>query len=425
MKDAYLRLGVSPVKALLPRKDIPLAQWCVIACDQYTSDRAYWQRVEASVSEAPSALRLIFPECYLEDPDGNQRIAAITQTMETYLADGTLVEQPEGFVLLRRTFADGRSRQGLVMGLDLERYDYTPGAQPLIRCTEGTIESRIPPRLKVRENAPLELPHIMVLIDDPLDTVIGPLWEQRKGNAPTYEGNLNYGMGSILGYHIPFAQSKSVLDGLSDLFSAQEQDAHPMLFAMGDGNHSFATAKAHWERIKSQLSPAERQNHPARFAMCELVNLHDPGLGFEAIHRVVFTQTPDDALSAIASNIQKAGYRLQIGTSPQSGLSISYQAGNKAGSLTIENPGDALAVSILDDAIASYLSASPQDRVDYIHGEAETRALAQKGVGLLLPSLAKSDLFPYVRQHGPLPRKTFSLGEADEKRCYLEARKIR
>ena len=183
-----------------------------------------------------------------------------------------------------------------------------------------------------------------------------------------------------------------------------------MLFAMGDGNHSFATAKAHWERIKSQLSPAERQTHPARFAMCELVNLHDPGLGFEAIHRVVFTQTPDDALSAIAANIQKAGYRLQIGTSPQSGLSIGYQAGNRAGSLPLKTPEMHWLFPSWTMPSPPYLSASPQDRVDYIHGEAETRALAQKGVGFLLPSLAKSDLFPYVRQHGPFPGKPFSLG---------------
>ena len=286
-------VGVLVPNVLLPPKGTDFEKWAVVACDQYTSQPEYWERVREIAGDEPTTLDLILPEAFLGQPDEAERIAAIRENMEAYLRLGVLEEQPQGFVLVRRTAA-GKTRNGLVMALDLEQYDYHKGSTTLIRATEGTIESRIPPRLRIREGAPLELPHILVLIDDPERTVIEPLVEQADRLPLLYDTDLMLGGGHVEGRLVSDgAAIRGVLDALTaltdaDAFHEKYGDHAPLLFAMGDGNHSFATAKANWEQIKAALPEPLRRTHPARYALVEVENVHDAGIVFEPIHRVVF-----------------------------------------------------------------------------------------------------------------------------------------
>ena len=279
-------IGLQVPKILLPKAGTDMRRWAVIACDQHTSDRDYWRRLEQQTAGQISTLNLVFPEVYLEDSDGDQRISAINKAMETYLTDSSLEEQPPGFILVDRKTSEVESRKGLIVALDLEHYDYTKGAQSLIRATEGTILDRLPPRIKVRENAPIELPHIMVLIDDPDKTVIEPLFAEDL--QVVYDFELLENGGHLKGYRVDrpdlIAHVVGALEKLAEPEAYHQKyatDGEVMLYAMGDGNHSFATAKAIWEKLKSDaVDPADVIDHPARFALVELVNLHDPGLEF-------------------------------------------------------------------------------------------------------------------------------------------------
>lgn len=416
----WAQLGVALPTMYVPKQRESLEKWCVIACDQYTSDPAYWEQVEQAIGDAPSTRRMVLPEVYLEADDVDERIAATADVMHAYMHN-VLEPVGPGMILIQRTFANhSLTRTGLLMALDLERYDYAPDAKTLIRASEGTIPSRIPPRLKIRRNAPLELPHIMVLLDDPAHTVIEPLVVQKERLTKLYDSKLGFGMGAITGYFLAPEQLESVRSALGALWQGPLEDGRGdhMLFAMGDGNHSLATAKAYWEEIKPTLSEAERQTHPARFALCEVVNLHDEGIVFEPIHRVVFGCDAQDVQAAIEAlgmmGEQGPIHRMRIVCGGQT-FDCAVPARSSVESGTA------------DVVIAEMLRRCPHASVDYIHGEAETRSLAEKGrnVGFLLPVLQKGDLFPIVAQTGPLPRKAFSMGEADEKRCYLEARAIR
>lgn len=416
----WAQLGISLPTMYLPKQRESLKKWCVIACDQYTSDPAYWQRVEQEIGDAPSTRHMVLPEVYLDADDVDQRIANTAEVMRDYVQN-VLEPIGPGMILLQRTFAHNNlTRTGLLMALDLERYDYAPDAKTLIRASEGTIPSRIPPRLKIRQNAWLELPHIMVLLDDPHHTVIEPLLSQKEQFTKLYDSELGFGMGAIQGYFVTPEQAESVRRSLGALWQGPLDDGQGdhMLFAMGDGNHSLATAKAYWEQLKPTLSQAERQAHPARFALCEVVNLHDEGIVFEPIHRVVFGCDAQDVQHAIEAlgMMGESGplHKMQIVCGEQ-----TFDCAVPARSSVESGTADVI--------IAEMLHQHPQASVDYIHGEGETRHLVQNGqnVGFLLPVLQKSDLFPVVAQTGPLPRKAFSMGEADEKRCYLEARAIR
>lgn len=416
----WAQMGISLPTMYLPKQRKSLEKWCVIACDQYTSDPAYWQQVEQTIGAAPSTRHMVLPEVYLEADDVTERIAKTADAMREYLHD-VLEPIGPGMILIQRTFANNNlTRTGLLMALDLERYDYAPDAKTLIRASEGTIPSRIPPRLRIRRNALLELPHIMVLLDDPNHTVIEPLTAKKEQFTKLYDSALGFGMGAIEGYFVAPEQAECVRHALSALWQGPldgGQGDH-MLFAMGDGNHSLATAKAYWEELKPTLSQAEQQEHPGRFALCEVVNLHDQGIVFEPIHRVVFgctVQDVQDAIEALGMMGENGPlHKMQIVCGEQT-FDCAVPACSSVESGTA------------DVVIAEMLRQHPQASVDYIHGEAETRSLAQNGhnVGFLLPVLQKSDLFPVVAQTGPLPRKAFSMGEADEKRCYLEARAIR
>jgi hypothetical protein len=442
MNLANIALHVPTI--LLPNRQLDLERWAVIACDQYTSQAEYWNKVEERVGDAPSTLRLTFPEIYLEDADQDERIAHINATMRTYLADNTLLEQKPGFILVDRQTSHAPSRKGLVVALDLEHYDFSVGSKTLIRATEGTIVERLPPRIKVRENAEIELPHIMVLIDDPRQTVIEPLFELALD--PVYDFDLMLDGGHIKGYLIDDpAAIESIARALAKLadIDLDGEPAHDvLLYAMGDGNHSFATAKAIWEKLKAEATDKQAiLRHPARHALVELVNLHDAGLEFEAIHRVVFKSSLESVLGGLEQYCWEAG--MGFSRHPCHSLEeakalawldtsghrhgIPYLAQGGYGVAFIENPRLTLEVASLQTFLDGFIKQNPGVELDYIHGEEAVAELSAKAgnVGFLLPALSKFHLFKSIAHDGALPRKTFSTGEADEKRFYLECRKIK
>ncbi len=432
------KIGVCVPNVLLPKRGANFEKWAVVACDQFTSQPEYWEEADHFVGNAPSALRLILPEAYLGKPGEAERIEKIRANMRAYLADGVLEEQPQGFVLTVRTAA-GKTRAGLVMALDLDAYDYAKGARSLIRATEGTIVERIPPRLKIRDGAPLELPHILVLIDDPARTVIEPLLEKQAALPLLYDTELMLGGGHIAGRLVHEAGDiRAVLAALEKLtdpaaFAAKYgPDAAPLLFAMGDGNHSFATAKANWEKIKATLPESERADHPARYALVEIENVHDAGVEFEPIHRVVFGLSGNAAMEKMlnALRAQNGGASVVLGTRRAQGGKtqhvLPFVTGDTEGAFIVDQPAAQLAVGTLQNAIDAALKETAGAEVDYIHGADVVRELAHKGnaIGFLLPAMGKDELFPTVVFDGALPRKTFSMGEAAEKRYYMECRRI-
>lgn len=397
------RIGVRIPKILLPKDGVDLNKWSVVACDQFTSEPEYWQKVADYVGEAPSALKITLPEVYLESEDKAERIDKTVIEMKRYLDQGILEEKFEGFVLVDRKTRNTESRKGLIVALDLEKYEYTRGSKTLIRATEGTVESRIPPRLEIRKDALVELPHIMVLIDDPEKTVIEPLFEIDLEKI--YDFELMMDGGHIKGYKVEGEELvKKVVENLERLVSNDS-----FLFAMGDGNHSLATAKTHWNNLKASLSEEEKENHPARFALVELVNVHDSGLEFEPIHRVVF-------------NVDKNKLKEYLSGE---GKEIEWVNEGIVEKIKIKESGSNLAVGDLQKLLDEFVNQNPEVKIDYVHGQEAVRKLSLgNNVGLMLPGMKKEELFPTVEKDGALPRKTFSMGEAEEKRYYLEARKI-
>ena len=409
-------LGFGPGEILLPQPGADWTRWSVVACDQYTSQPEYWQRVEERVGETPSALRLILPESKLNAPEVERHVADIRAAMENYLAQGVLRALGPCLIYVERTQSDGKVRRGLVGQVDLERYDYRPGADSLIRATEGTVLERIPPRVKVRQGAALELPRVMLLADDPEQTVIAPLAHQTGEMEPLYDFDLMERGGHIRGWKLPRAQTEQVRVALSALADPARFRARynapgkpVLLFAVGDGNHSLAAAKACYEQ--------NRANPLARYALVELVNLHDPALEFEPIHRVLFGVDPQAVLADLQAAYPAGGEGHQI---------TCVHAGGE-GAITLPRAAGRLAVGALQRFLDDWLPSHPEARVDYIHGGDVVRTLASRpgNLGFLLPGMAKEELFPTVIFDGVLPRKTFSMGEAQDKRFYLEARRIR
>jgi len=443
----FENIGLHVPIILLPKQGIDLGKWAVIACDQYTSQPEYWEKVEQRVDGHPSTLSLIYPEVYLESADQEQRIRTIQETMRQFLADGTLVPQKPGFILVDRQTSRTPSRKGLVVALDLEHYDFREGSKTLIRATEGTIIERLPPRVKVRENAPIELPHIMVLIDDPDKTVIEPLFA--KPLEPIYDTPLMMDGGRVKGYSITdeglIAEIARAIARLAWPDGGQKKESAPtpdaLLFALGDGNHSLATAKVIWERLKAGAEDKQAiMDHPARYVLVELVNLHDEGLEFEAIHRVVFNADGERMLGGMQQFFGEAGTGLSYQTcstldeakaiaGEQHGARtqvIPFLTKNQCGALFLERPIFSLEVASLQAFLDDYLKMNPAVEIDYIHGESAVIELGKRSgaMGFLLPALSKFQLFKSIELDGALPRKTFSMGEADEKRFYLECRRI-
>ena len=425
-------------KLLMPREGIDLSKWAVIACDQYTSQPDYWNNADAIVGDAPSTLRLTLPEVYLEQPDVKERTAKIQDAMLRYQQDGTLTEYEPGMMLVERTTKSG-TRRGVVLSFDLEAYDYQAGSQSLIRPTEKTVVERIPPRLAVREGASLELPHIMLLIDDSDRKVIEPLFADKDAFRKAYDTDLMLNGGHLSGWFVPEGKETAALierlNGLADPETFNKKygltGEHAVLpYAVGDGNHSMATAKANWERIKQDLSEEERQDHPARFVLAEVVNIHDDSLEIEGIHRVLFHIHPREVFQAADDFFRPHGGMAYCGN-PKSAPSTNVQSfpcmfhGEQVTLCIVDSPW-ALPVATLQNFLDDFLEKNPKSHIDYIHGADVVRELSQdaRNMGFLLPDPAKEDLFRGVILDGVLPRKTFSMGEAQEKRYYMEARKI-
>jgi len=432
-------IGIGIPNILLPKPSMDLKKWSVIACDQFTSEPEYWQDVKEIVSEAPSTYHMILPEVYLGTPEEEKRITGKQAVMQAYLKSN-IFRQVDDLIYILRTVGD-HTRRGLMVCLDLEQYDFHQGAKTLIRATEGTILDRLPPRIHIREKAPLECPHILVLFDDPNDSVFGPLDAQVMHLEEVYDFDLMLGSGHLTGLAVTDENVRErILSALRELINPEifaekynlKPGLHkPLLFAMGDGNHSLATAKAIWEKMKPKVG----MNHPARYALVEIENIHDPALTFEPIHRLVFDQHEDlleemqaywgeqltyremdslDTLTAIVDDAAEPWH--QIGMVLADGLKL----------LEIHNPSSNLPVGTLQAFMDSFLAEGGADRIDYIHGT-ETlfeKSKAPGNAGFYVPAMDKSDLFKTVILDGALPRKTFSMGEAKEKRFYLECRRI-
>lgn len=409
---------------LLPdfKKNDP-EKWSVVACDQFTSEPEYWKNAENIVGDAPSTLNLILPEVYLSE--AQSRIPSINGCMSEYL-NTVLVNHPESMIYVERTQSDGSVRRGIVLCVDLEAYDYAKGASSLIRATEATVLERIPPRVAIRRGAPLELPHVMLLIDDPGKTVIEPL-RGAEDLTPAYDFGLMLGGGHIKGSYIG-RESAERLSGALDALATPENmarkygsaDIAPLLFAVGDGNHSLASAKAAYEEVKSRLGDAA-ESHPARYALCEVVNIHDDALKFEPIFRVMFGVDPHDVIRELSS------YAAQL-DGACAAQSVKYFFGSPAvsGKIDIPHPMAQLTVGTLQAFIDSYTAQHKGASVDYIHGESSVLALSEKdnAIGFIFDGMEKDQLFKTVIFDGALPRKTFSMGHAVDKRYYLECRKI-
>lgn len=423
---------------LLPRAGADLSKWAVIACDQYTSQPEYWAETDRTVGSAPSTLRLTLPEVYLEEADVADRTDAIHRTMRRYREDGTLRALPAGVILTERWSGGSCPRRGIVLAVDLEAYEYTPGSASLIRPTEKTVVERIPPRLKVRQGACMELPHIMILIDDPDRAIIEPLFAETDKLEKVYDTDLMQGGGHINGWFIPKGETTDRIEaGLEALCNRETfnrkygcTDAQALLpYAVGDGNHSMATAKAYWEDIKAGLSAEEQQNHPARYALVEMVNIHDESLIIEPIHRILFDVDADDLLGSLTAFYQTQGCKSYVADAAPAGTDahvFPFCAAEKSGVLVVEKPKWAIPIATMQTGLDVYLETHPSARIDYIHGEDVVRTLGVKpgNLGFLLPDIAKNDLFRGVVFDGVLPRKTFSMGEAHEKRYYMEAKMI-
>jgi len=399
----------------------------VVACDQYTSEPEYWERVLAATKDKPSACHLIFPEIYLKTADFDAKIREINRNMADYLARGLFQELENSLIYVERSLRNGKIRRGLIGRIDLEEYDYSVGSESKIRATEGTVLERIPPRVKIRENAPLELPHVMLLIDDAEKSVIEPLSAKTGVMQPLYDFPLMENSGSLRGWALPHALAEQVLAqidpfGDPDQFAARygTSEKAPLQFAVGDGNHSLATARKCYLNLKESIGEEAARNHPARYALVELVNLHDDSLEFEAIHRIVTGVNPDDVIEAFSQRYPLSDH------AEGAAQKVIIVIGQQKKTVYLTKSERQLAVGSVQAFLDEYLASHPGE-VDYIHGEDVVCALCERpdSIGFLFDAMGKDMLFKTVILDGALPRKTFSMGEACDKRFYFEARKIK
>ncbi len=391
----------NPADILLP-SGVDMKKWSVVACDQYTSQKEYWDRVKEYTKDSPSTFNLIFPEAYLKDNDIASVAAYIAENMQDYIDKGIFNEYKNSLIYVKRTFKNGSVRNGLVGCVDLEYYDYSPCSKSKIRATEATVEDRLPPRVALRQNASLELPHILMLINDEKDVVLGK-FKTTPLEQKLYDFELMEDGGHIEGYLI--SETESVISSIESL------GTNPLI-AVGDGNHSLAAAKKNWNKIKESLACDATTSHPARYALCEIVNLYEDSLVFEPIYRVVFNTDTEKLLSAISKTTGKYEYNINYYTQHQKGVARLYSDCHvEAGALT----------EFLEDFINENTGV-----IDYIHGEdtAINMGRNEGNIAFLNSCLEKRELFSTVDTFGPLPKKTFSMGNAEEKRFYTEARKL-
>lgn len=440
--------GIRIPEILLP-KNIDVKSWSVIACDQYTQDLDYWKKAEACAAGKPSTLNLILPEVYLGAADKPARIEKIRETMKSYIAEGAgsqgsvFAEPRNCMIYIERKTAFGRMRRGLVTQIDLETYEWKPFSKANIRATEATIVERIPPRMEIRRGAPLELPHIMLLVDDKEDLLVGGAGNAVKNKAPLYSGELMCNGGSITGWAVESSDEiERVTEAVTKLAdSKRAADGSTFLFAVGDGNHSLATAKAVWDEYKASLvadgsDEASLRDCPVRYALVEIVNIYDTGLTFEPIHRVIFDCDVEglikhltEKLGGSVSEVSDAGELEAAVKASHADFGFAYKAGGTQKYMLLKTGITELAVARLQPEIDSFLKsadAAKKPEIDYIHGSEEVLKLGERenAVGILLPPIAKNSFFETISGRGPLPRKSFSMGEADEKRFYLECRRL-
>ena len=437
-QERLAQCGAAIPEILIPNQDTNPEQWAVIACDQFSSERAYWEDVAKTVGDAPSTLNLIIPECYLEDGDKEERVNRANASMEEVLSSGALKTLKPGFVLVNRSTPHAPSRKGLVIAVDLEAYDFAEGSKSAIRPTEGTIRDRLPPRMDIRRDAGLDLPHILLLIDDPEDSVMKAA--EYAAIETVYDFDLMQNGGHIQGQFIP----EEALAPVAQAFQALATRSN-LIFAVGDGNHSLASAREIWREKKAAGAP---MNHPARYALAEVENIHDAGMHFHPIHRVLFGVNPAQASKEIAQALQAKVQKVDSGAQSFGVLGAHSQEmgavlgvvpvsqdsnGSTGGGLGEEVwsfpiPQGRLSVEPLQDVLDDFLSTHPEASIDYIHGDDAVRELtgaAHDRLGIILPELDKNSFFTRITDVGPYPRKTFSIGEAVEKRYYLEARVLK
>lgn len=445
----FSNYGIKIPEILLPQ-NIDTETWSVVACDQYTQDRDYWKKVEQTAAGKNSTLNIILPEVYLNDSDKPSRIQKIKDTMKSYIDTGVFAEPKEEFIYIERTTAYGRVRHGLMACIDLDTYEWKPFSKALIRATEATILERIPPRMEIRRGAPIESPHIMLLVNDSEKLLVEGTGNKVKEAhiAPCYSGNLMQKSGSIKGYPVKDdSLVEYVESAMSKIAKANtDKDGNVFMFAVGDGNHSLATAKAIWDEVKEKNGgkklddgtvtiPAGYEDHNARYALIEIVNIFDTGLTFEPIHRVLFNIDENALITKIKDEL--GGTIKELSSPDELSLLVKNSNAsfgfvfNKNGSqkyVLLETPVKELAVSRVQPVIDDFLKSvnASKDQIDYIHGTDEVFRLGAKEntVSILLPPVAKDSFFGTINSRGPLPRKSFSMGEADEKRFYLECRKL-
>ncbi len=402
---------ISTIKAphiYLPRPGVDMSKYAVIACDQYTSNLDYWNSLKEHIGDEVSTFHMIYPEAYLESTDGETYIKGINSKINHYLENNDLVDIGECFVLVERVTSYGIRRLGLIISIDLEDYSYERGSKASIKASEATIVERIPPRLKIRKDAEIELPHVLVLFDDKEKTIIEELYENRNKLEKVYDFELNKDGGHIRGYKV--TNTKEIIKKFDDLYN---KNGNGLLFIVGDGNHSLATAKAHWDLIKKDFSEEERKNHPARFALVEANNLYDEGIIFEPIHRVLFNV--DDSFLKELKQITNGDFV---------SFTYSYSRGKEELRMNKNAPQ---AYKTIQSFLDSYMKEHPEVKIDFIHDEEELISVSDKNphsIAIAMPALTKDDLFDYIAGDLVLPRKSFSMGHANEKRYYLEAKKI-
>ena len=393
---------------LVPNEVVDLTKWAVVACDQFTCQPEYWKNLESFIDESPSTYQMILPEVYLESMKP-ETIEKINQHMNDYLSRDMFKSLGHSFILIERKTSELHTRLGLLINIDLETYDYKEGSKPLIRTTEKTILSRIPPRVAIRKDAPLEFSHVMLLMDDPKKELIESLYQKREMYQKVYDFELNMMGGHITGYQI--TDTEPIIQSFYQLIDGQKD---PILFIAGDGNHSLATAKAHWETIKQKLTKQQRENHPARYTLVEVVNIYDDGLEFEGIHRVLFNASPDfltGLFHVIDKEVESWAYTSETDKIP-----------------FFIPESTALAYEQVQNYIDDYLKLHPEVTIDFIHGDQELIDVCKRhpnSVGIRMPSLERKDLFPFIKLGKVLPRKSFSMGCATAKRYYLESRLIK
>ncbi len=399
-----------PATILIPQVD-SMEKWAVVACDQYTSQPEYWNRVEAYAKGSASALNLILPEARMDETE--RLIPRINQTMNTYLESGIFQEYKNAYIYIERTLVNGSIRRGVIGAVDLNEYDYASDTDAAVRATERTVIERIPPRMNIRRNAPIELSHVLMLCDDKEHILLESLAEIKEECKKVYDFDLMEDGGHLIGWLIE-GEHVTMFDERLAAYAEATRKEYPMIFAVGDGNHSLATAKACYEELKQKHPGEDLSDHPARYALVELGNIHDESQQFEPIHRIVTEVNTEAMLQAIKKDIcAETGYELVL------------WVGEQKETVYLNPALGELPIGILQEFLDSYLKEN-QGEIDYIHGEDVVRTLAKQdcAVGFILPDIQKGQFFKGIVKDGVLPRKTFSMGHAQEKRYYLEARKI-